>query len=139
MPKMCEVATRDVEDQNDLLYKGKNMRRANGTTHGIVGTRFVHVQTITCPHIKSILEKRLSTITTTKVVLEGEPFFPMCHLNLLLNTIHNNDDMHYYIIIKIFIYAYPSLVTSYVIPSLVNAHNTKNIIYNMCVECIFQK
>lgn len=34
--------------------------------------------------------------------LQGKPFPPMCHLGLPLNTIHNNDEIHYYTIVHAF-------------------------------------
>ena len=92
---MCEVATGGVEDQGKLLHKGKNTRKPNGTTRGIVVTRAGNVRTMTCLRTISIVGQRLPMIVTTAVVLEDEPFFSMWHLDLPLDTIHNNDETHY--------------------------------------------
>lgn len=41
-------------------------------------------------------------IATTIVVIEGESFFLVCHLDLPLDVIYNNDKMHFYSIVHAF-------------------------------------
>lgn len=60
-------------------------------------------------------------IVRTTEDIEGEPCFPMCHPNLVLSTIHNNDEMHYYIVFHVF-YLYSSSIGNLICHTLlVNA------------------